>query len=144
MRLFLKIAAWFFKIAAILFWLGMTCVKVGLDISDLRGANPPTYRDAPGDWGTPGFYHRTYLEIAILGLLFVLAVLPNRWLVSPLIAFIITLLIALIPLCLLLASLKVFADLLWAAPLIVFFSLLPLSLIFSFRRSRTGEKVGYV
>jgi hypothetical protein len=127
MRLFLKIAAWFFKIAAILFWLGMVCVKAGL-----------------GDWGTQGFYHQTYLEIAILGLLFLLAVLPNRWLVSPLIAFIMTLLIALIPFCLLISSLRVFSDLFWAAPLIVFFSLLPLSLIFSFCRQRKGEKVGYV
>lgn len=122
----------------------MVWVKVGLDIAELRATRLPMYENAPEDWGTPEFYHRTYLEIAILGLLFVLAILPNRWLVFSPIAFVISLLIALIPWVVLFSSFKEWSDLLWMMPLLGFFGLLPASLILSFWRGRKGRKIGYV
>lgn len=81
MRLLLKISAWLCKIAAIVFWLGVAWVIVGLDVSNLRATSAPMYRDAPEDWGTPAFYRRTYLEVATLTAPGLIALLPNRWFV---------------------------------------------------------------
>ena len=135
MRVFLKILAWLCKIAAILFWSLEALVKIGFDVANSLGS---------AGLGTPGSFQGTYFEIAIMSALFVLAILPNRWLVFSPIAFVISLLISLIPFYPLLSSMRVLSDLSWMAPLIIFFGLLPLSLILSFWRRRKGEKVGYV
>ena len=94
MDMLLKIFAWLCKVAAIVFWLWMALVKIELDIANLHGHAGPW---GDPDWGMPAFYHRTYLEIATLTALAVLAILPNRWLVFSPVAFTISLLIALIP-----------------------------------------------
>lgn len=143
-RLFLKAFAWLCKLTAIVFWLCVARVKVGLDITNLRATSPPMYRDAPEDWGTPAFYHRTYLEIATLLALAVLSVLPNRWLVFSPMAFSISLLIALIPFYSIITSIAAPSDLLWMTPLMSLFAMLPASLVLSFWRHRKGEKVNYV
>jgi hypothetical protein len=139
MHWFLKVFAWLFKIAAVVFWLVEAVVKIGFDISNLR---EPSHWSGE-EWGTPTFEHRTYLEIVTLIALVVLAVLPNRWLVFSPVTFAISLLIVLIPFYQIFGSLTEWADLLWMVPLMSLFSLLPLSLILSFVRQRKGEKVGY-
>ncbi|HUA65294.1 MAG TPA: hypothetical protein VME24_05570 [Alphaproteobacteria bacterium] len=126
--MFLKILAWFCKVAAILFWLVLTLYKSSDVARPLGGVGS----------GAPEF-----LEIAILSAYFVLVILPNRWLVFSPVAFVISLLIALIPLFLLLGSMG-WSNLSVVAPLIVYFGLLPSSLVLSFWRRRKGEKIGYV
>jgi len=128
MRMFLKILAWFCKVAAILFWLVLTLYKSSDVARPLGGVGS----------GAPEF-----LEIAILSAYFVLVILPNRWLVFSPDAFVISLLVALIPLFLLLGSMG-WSNLSVVAPLIVYFGLLPSSLVLSFWRRRKGEKIGYV
>ena len=140
MRIFLLTLAWLCKIAAIVIWLIEAVVKIGFDISNLRD---PSHWSGE-DWGTPTFEHRTYLEIATLIALVVLAVLPNRWLVFSPVTFAISLLIVLIPFYRIFGSLTEWSDLLWMIPLMSLFALLPLSLILSFVRQRKGAKVGYV
>jgi hypothetical protein len=139
MRVFLKVFTWLCKITAILFWLGVAWVKIGFDISNLRA---PSHWSGE-DWGTPAFEHRTYLEIATLIALLVLAVLPNRWQVFSLATFTISLLIVLIPFYQIFDSLTEWSDLLSMMPLMSLFATLPLSLIASFVRQRKGEKIGY-
>lgn len=141
MDMLLKIFAWLCKVAAIVFWLWMALVKIELDIANLHGHAGPW---GDPDWGMPAFYHRTYLEIATLTALAVLAILPNRWLVFSPVAFTISLLIALIPFYWILSSLTEWSDLLWMTPLMSLFATLPLSLILSIWRRRKWEKVGYV
>ena len=144
MRALLKIFAWLCKIAAIAFWLCVAWVKVGLDVSNLRATSQPMYRDAPEDWGTPAFYHRTHLEIATLLALATLAVIPNRWLVFSPVAFAVSLLIVLIPFYSIITSIAAPSDLLWMTPLMSLCATLPLSLILSFWRRQKGEKINYV
>jgi hypothetical protein len=140
MRKLLKIAAWFCKIAAIVFCFNAALAGIELEIADLHG-NGGHWRDpAPDDWGTPAFKLRTYLEIAELITLSVLAILPNRWLVFLRTVFAVSLLIALVP----------FYQFGWPTDWeelffdLLFLTLLPLSLILSFWRRRKGEKIGYV
>lgn len=141
MSLFLKILAWFCKIAAILFWGLEATVKIGFDVVNLREA---AGQWADADLGASGFFRQTSLEIILLLALLLLAVLPNRWLIFSKAAFAVSVLIALIPFYPLFSSLTQWSDLLWMLPLIAFFSLVPVSLAISFWRRHRGEKVGYV
>jgi hypothetical protein len=151
MRTLLKVFAWLCKIAAVLFWLGVAWTFIGLDISDLRATSQPMYRDAPEDWGTPAFKHRTYLQIAELVTLATLAILPNRWLVFSRVAFAISLLIALSPCCWvfydMISSATEWSDLIsnlfLAVFIMIYFIPLPFSIILSFLRHRKGEKIFY-
>jgi hypothetical protein len=140
MRTFLKTFTWLCKIAAIVFCLYAALAGIELDIADLHG-NGGHWRDpAPDDWGTPAFKLRTYLEIAELITLAVLAILPNRWLVFSRTVFAVSLLIALIPFYQFGRPTEwqsLIFDLLFLAPL-------PLSIILSFARYRKGENIGYV
>ncbi len=98
MRIFLKILAWVCKVSAILFWSAEALVKIGFDVANSHGN--------PGPWGGSDSGTSVYLEIVIPSLLFVLAILPNRWLVFSPVAFIISLLIASIPYYPLLSSFR--------------------------------------
>jgi hypothetical protein len=141
MWILLKPFTWLCKIAAVVFWLWVALTKIELDIANVHG-NAGPWGDP--DWGTPAFYHRSYLEIATLSALAVLAILPNRWLVFSPISFAISLLVALIPSYSLLSSLTERSDLPWMAFPMCLFAPLPLSLILSFWRRRKGEAIGYV
>jgi hypothetical protein len=141
MCVFFKVFAWLSKIAAILFWLVVAWVTISLDISSL---NTPSHWREGDDWGTPEFHHRIYLEIAEVTTLAVLAILPNRWLVFSPVTFVMALLIALTPFYSIPGALTEWSDLLWLMPIMLLFSLLPLSLILSFWRRRKGEKIRYV
>jgi hypothetical protein len=137
------------KVIAIIEWLGVAWVTIGLDVSDLRAKSQPMYRDAPQDWGTPAYYHRTYLQIFVICVLVVLAVLPNRWFVSSRPAFGISLFVSFAPLWGMIVGSDIshFSDLIWLVILValtsLYFSFLPLSLIFSFWRHKKGQKVTY-
>lgn len=139
MRAFLTVFAWLCKITAIVFCLYAARAGIELDVFSLQGSQS-AYRDAPEDWGTPVFKHRTYLEIAELTTLVVLAVLPNRWLVFSKVSFTVSLLVALIPFYPAMGWLTQWSDL----PFMAFLVPLPLSLVLSFWRQRKGEKIGYV
>src|SRR5580704_772931 len=91
MQQFLKPFAILFKIFAIIFWLGIAVDTVPQDVSDLRATSQPSYRDAPRDWGTTAFYHRTYRKLLIIAVAFLLSVLPNRWLIFSPVTFAISL-----------------------------------------------------
>jgi hypothetical protein len=150
MQQFLKLIAIVCKVVAIVAWLGVAWVKVGLDVSDLRATSQPMYRDAPEDWGTPAFYHRTYLEIFEICGYVLLAVIPNRWLISWRPVFWVALLLAFAPLGYFLATFSAIhslSDVLWSvfaaimmSPLFIF---TPLSLILSCWRHKHGQKVTY-
>src|ERR1035438_176066 len=94
----MKTAAITCKVLAILIWLGSAWFVLNFHVRDLRSPSPPYYRDAPVDWGTPAYLHRTCFHIAETALLTLLALVPNRILVSSRIAFGISLAAALIPL----------------------------------------------
>jgi hypothetical protein len=138
------------KVVAIIEYLGGAWVKINLDVSGLRATSQPMYRDAPQDWGTAAYYHRTYSEIVVICLLLLLALIPNRWLVSSRFVFWVSMLIALTPILVVVANsfsihdLSSWLDAFIALVLMsLFFGFLPLSLIFSFWRHRRGEKVTY-
>lgn|GEM_PF-3072387 len=140
MPAFLKTFTWLCKIAAIVFCFYGALAGIELDIADLHG-NGGHWRDPrPDDWGTSAFKLRTYLEIAELITLAVLAILPNRWLVFSRTVFAVSLLIALIPFYQfgrLTEWQSLLFDLLFLAPL-------PLCLILSFWQHQKGEKIRYV
>jgi hypothetical protein len=114
---------------------------------EMHSATPP--RDAPLDWGTPAYHHRTYLSMAVVAAVALLVVIPNRWLVSSRILFGILLLVSLLPL--LFVLLLIVGDLssvdfmtAYFVPFILLFSALwPLSLCLSFWRHRKGERFFY-
>jgi hypothetical protein len=123
-RAFLKIPAWFSKIAAMIILVGAAWFIVNMDIFSL--STPSHWRESD-DWGSPAYHRRIYFEVA-------------EWLA-------LALLIALIPLF------GIFYDMFssdmdWSDRLmlmipVVLFTPLPLSLILSFARLRKGEKVFY-
>ena len=138
------------KVFAIIEWLCVAWVTIGLDISNLRATSQPMYRDAPQDWGTPAFYHRTYLQIFVVCVLVLLAVVPNRYLVFSRPVFWSSLFVALAPLWAVVAGsfpVHDLSDLFWPVVTLVlmsvYFGFLPLSLIFSFWRHRKGQMVTY-
>jgi len=114
---------------------------------DMHSATPP--RDAPLDWGTPAYYHRTYLWIAVVGIVALLVTIPNRWLVSSRLLFGIVLIVSLLPL--LLVWFFMVQDLLsvdfmtaYFLPFIVLLSgLWPASLCLSLWRHRKGQRFLY-
>ena len=124
----LKIFAIVCKVIAVIEWLGIAWIGVPWDISELRGTSHSAYRDS-GDMGTPAWYHRIYWEIFVICALVLIAVIPNRWLVSSRFAFWISLLITLIP------GIEVstsFPGVISGTVLILLSSFLPISLICSF------------
>ena len=147
MQSLLKPFAFACKILAVSVWLGIACLKIGMDISEMHATSPP--RDAPHDWGTPAYFHRTYLEIGVVSVVALLSVIPNRRLVASPLAFGLSLFVALLPFCALVHD--------WSDPfmtlgnyidpfvlvLLFVFGALPLSLTCSFWRHRKGEAVTY-
>ena len=147
MRVFLKIFAWLSKIVAALILSYTAYIIISLDVSSLHA---PNHWVDGENWGTPAFKHRIYLEIIGMLVIFLLAMLPNRWLVSSRIIFVVSLLIALIPIGMLLfdavsdtASEGMDLSDLFSLIGIVISIPLPLSLILSFMRLQKGEKVFY-
>jgi len=138
MREPLKAFAWICKIAAVVIWLPVSCITIRWDIHDLSA--PSHWRESE-NWGTPAYVHSIHLEIAIIAMLALMSVLPNRWLVFSRFVFAVSLLVVvLIAICefgrppdWIISSL----ELLVFAPLL-------LSLILSFVRQRKGEKIGYI
>jgi hypothetical protein len=117
---------------------------VNMDIFSL--STPSHWRESD-DWGTPAYHNRIYFEVAEWLAQALLAMLPNRWLVSLRITFAAALLIALIPLFGIFYNMFS-SDMDWSDRLmlmipVVLFTPLPLSLILSFARLRKGEKVFY-
>src|SRR3954470_17011155 len=98
MRDTVKTLALICKLTAILFWLGSGYFVLIFDVRDLRATSPPHNRETPQDWGTPAYFHRTYFRIGEAAVLAILALTPNRMLVSSRIVFAISLAAALIPL----------------------------------------------
>jgi hypothetical protein len=150
MKKSLKTAAFVSKILAVIVWLGMALLTIGVDISEMYAPRPP--REAPPDWGTPAYFHRTYLDMALVLVVAVLSIIPNRRLVLSPRAFSLSLLVALLPLCV--ALIHTFSDppniygrdsfdlVVWAF-VIVLFGSLPLSLTLSFWRNRKEQEVTY-
>jgi hypothetical protein len=138
-----------FKIPVAIIWFGAALVAVSFAIGEMHMSSPP--RDAPHDWGTAAYFHRTYLRILALSALALFSVAPNRWFVFSPIVFCIAILIALFPLVF--SLVQTFsepfntASVVFAPSNLIFmlivFGPLPLSLTFSFCRRRRGEKVGY-
>lgn len=138
------------KILAIIISLSNAWFVLNFDFQDLRATTAPQYRDAPPDWGTPSYVHRTYFRIAEAAVLAFLALVPNRILVSSGAVFAISLTLALVPLRTLFAthpSLRGLGELVLSgfavAMVLGMITPLPLSIIFSFLRHRRGERVAY-
>jgi len=147
---FQKQFALMFKVLGAIFWVGAALLMINWDIQEMHSSTPP--RDAPRDWGTLAYFHRTCLEILVMSVVALISAAPNRWFIFSPIAFCISLFITLFPLgFVLVENLSqpfntvgiVFApaNLL---PMIIFFGPLPLSLTLSFWRKRRGEKIAYV
>ncbi len=135
------------KIFATLQGLASAWFLIGSWYADMHSATPP--RDAPLDWGTPAYYHRTYLSMVVVVLVALLVVIPNRWLVCSRVLFSIVLIVSVLPLLfvlLLLVGDLSSVDFMTAyfIPFILLFSALwPISLCLSFWRHRKGEKFLY-
>jgi hypothetical protein len=147
MRRALKRLALACKVMAVAVWVGGGAVKILWIFSGMWAANPP--RDAPPDWGTPSYFHRTYLEIFIILVVALLSAIPNRRLVVSPVAFSLSLLSVLFPLCAVLirnlsGPFSGPPDLFGWFLLIFIFAPLPLSLLLSFWRHQTGAEVSYV
>ncbi len=136
------------KIFATMEGLALAWFLIGSWYLDMHSATPP--RDAPLDWGTPAYYHRTYLSIFVVAVVTLLVLIPNRWLVSSKVLFSVVLVIALLPF--LLALLFVVQDLssvhdfmtAYFLPFMLLLSgLWPVSLCLSFWRYRKGERFMY-
>lgn len=137
------LAAFIWSLAAL-----FTIARVNVDA---HATEPP--RDAPADWGTPAYFHRMWLGIAVIVLVAALALIPNRWLVFSRTAFVISLIITLVPLGVVLvldsmhdpfmSARNYLAPGAWAFVGVVF-GPLPASLTLSFWRQHKGEKVTYV
>ena len=131
---------------------GAACIIIGLDIFDMINIveNLPPPSRAPLDWGTPAYCHRMYLSIAIVLLIAIFVVIPNRWLVSSRKVFVPSLIIALLPFCL---SMLMLTDEsvsgILVAPLYQYVGMIlltapwPISLILSRMRFRRGEAFTY-
>lgn len=146
-----KAAAVTCKVLAVVVWLSTAWLVFSFDFQDLRASSAPQYRDAPVDWGTPAYVHRTYFRIAEVALLSLLALMPNGILTSSRTAFAISLALALVPFRIFFAtqfSFRGIGELLLAgfavAGMLGMLTPLPLSIIFSFVRRRRGETVRYV
>jgi hypothetical protein len=135
----MKISAWFCKIAAIVIWLVAARAAISLDIYTLHGGTSE-YRGLDTSFPDNASVIKDIAEWALLALL---AILPNRWLVVSLVVFAISLMIALIPSCLILGwdTDNWMGDLFILLPI---YAPLPLSLVLSFLRFRKGENVRYV
>jgi hypothetical protein len=138
------------KVLGAVIWLGLAVIKINWYIDEMHMSTPP--REAPQDWGTPAYFHRTFLEILVLSVIALISVVPNRWLVFSPIAFCVSLLIALFPLCFVLVQNFsqpfntvgiVFAPSNLVA-MVFIFGPVPLSLTLSFWRQRRRETVAYV
>ena len=149
MQLSLKPPAIACKLFASVEAIGVAWFMIRSDIDMLRATTSP--RDAE-DWGTPAYYHRLYSSIAIVSLLAILVVIPNRWLVFSRTVFGPSLIIALLPLCLSLFlicsefhvfSEKFFETLEGSVIMILLSAPWPLSLILSRVRLRRGETFTY-
>ena len=145
----LKLLAVACKVFASVEAIAVAWFMVGLDICELQAATPS--RDVE-DWGTPAYYHWLYASIAIVSLLAILAVVPNRWLVLSRAIFVPSVVVALLPLCfslfLICGEFDIFSDqfaetlLVWTA-MILLSAPWPLSLILSRMRFRKGEQFTY-
>jgi hypothetical protein len=146
---YLKQLALTFKILAAIVWVGEALFKINWDIHEMHMSTPP--RDAPQDWGTTVYFHRTYLEILVLTVIALLSVAPNRWFVFSPIVFCISIIIALFPFCFVLFenlsqpfnTIGVVFSPGNVVAMILIFGPLPLSFTMSFWRKRRGEKVEY-
>jgi glucan phosphoethanolaminetransferase (alkaline phosphatase superfamily) len=152
----MKPAALFFKIYAIILWLYLFLFKLGIAISDKPN------RDSPADWGTPAYFHRTWVGVLFVLILFLLSAVPNRWLVYFRVVFISSIIIALFPFFIVMhdswasllftvprESLHPIIELLlsWGIVIVIGlfgFAPLPLSIVLSFWRRRKGQNVRYV
>ena len=149
MQKFLKSLALSCKCLAAIIWLGEALLKIYWDIREMHMSSPP--RDAPSDWGTTAYFHRTYLEILVLSVIALLSVVPNRWLVFSPIVFGISVVIALFPFCFVVIenlsqpfnTIGVVFSPFNLVSMIFIFGPLPLSLTLSFWRQRSGESVTY-
>jgi hypothetical protein len=137
------------KILASIEAIGAAWFLIGLYVYELRATEPP--RDAL-DWGTPGYYHRIYFSIAIVSLLAILALMPNRWLTFSRFFFIPSLIIALLPFCFSLFLISTTLFCIMSEPfgtavdwviMILLSAPWPLSLIFSRMRFRRGAVFTY-
>ncbi len=136
------------KIFATIEALGVAWFFIGSCYLDMTAATPP--RDAPPDWGTPGYYHRMCLHIIVVAFAALLVAIPNRWIVSSKIFFGLVLLIAVSPLllCVLLvvsapASGSDFMTAYFICLMLLAIGLWPLSICLSFWRHRKGETFLY-
>jgi hypothetical protein len=137
------------KIVASIEAMAAAWALIGMDIYELHATEPP--RDAQ-DWGTPAYYHRLYSSIAIVSLLAILVLIPNRWLTSSRLVFVPSLIIALLPLsfslflifttldCFVIEPFETTID---SAIMILLSVPWPLSLIFSRMRFQRGTEFTY-
>ena len=139
------------KITASVQAMAAAWLLIGDDIYMLRATSPP--RDVM-DWGTPAFYHRLYVHIAVESLLVILVLIPNRWLVFSRITFMLSLAISLLPLGVILLltcsdfdtpfnQARFLATLGFAAYMIILSAPWPLSVILSRTRFRRGAIFTY-
>ena len=128
-----------FKVMAALIWVFVAYAK------------PPC--DAPLDGATAAYYIQMYSEMFMFLVVALLAVVPNRWLVFSRVVFALSLIIAILPFCVLMVinwNSDPFGsnwDFLEPGNLIFLVSIfgpLPLAITLSFLRRRRGEDVGYV
>lgn len=137
------------KILSAIFWIFVASLKICFDLATLDSPDRP--RDIPvRDWNNPAYFYRICLGILVLFVIALVALVPNRWLVSSRKIFGAALAVALIPPCtVFIQSCRdepfiTLRDCLVGAPLIaVFFAPLPMSIVLSFWRKQRGEKIKY-
>jgi hypothetical protein len=138
-----------FKIPGVVIWFGLALMEITILTQEMHMSHPP--RDAPRDWGTAAYFHRSYLEILVFSAFALFSMAPNRWFVFSPIVLCIAILVALFPFGYVLVQtftepfnkISVVFSLANSVFFFTVFAPLPLSLIFSFWRLRRGEKVGY-
>ena len=104
------------------------------------------YRDAPLIWPVSGYFPQSHFSHLEVGMSLIIALVPNRWLVSSKIAFYIFLAISLIPFHTVFhlgIPQEVLSSLFVGAFNALFLAPLPVSLIASFIRRQNGELVTY-
>jgi hypothetical protein len=142
----LKIAALACKFVALAYWLTMAWTVIPTSLSGLRATTNPFFPGSEPDWGTPAYTFRTCFEIAVLLLLCLLSLIPNRWLVGSRPVFVASLTAATLPLALIFlrpADATPFLSLLRSLSLFLVVSPLVLSISISFFRRHKGESVVY-